>query len=45
MKFPDLPRHDYHLAEEVNWSSIQRRGLLSARRLCAGEGSARSESD
>lgn len=43
MKRPELPRHVYHLAEEVNWPSIQLRGLLSARLLLAGADTARSE--
>jgi len=31
---PHLPaRHIYHLADEANWASIQRLGLLSASRL------------
>ncbi|WP_442854742.1 DUF7002 family protein [Fischerella sp. PCC 9605] len=28
-----LPQHIYHLAETVNWPSIQRHGLLSTSKL------------
>ncbi len=33
MKPASLPAHVFHLVEASNWPSVQRRGLLSARRL------------
>jgi hypothetical protein len=40
-----LPRYVYHLAEEVNWPSIQRAGLLPARGLIARSGLSGADRD